>query len=100
MPTRSDLQGPPRYLADHPAVWALSLAGASGAAAAFVVRAARARRLRRCGWAALALLELGIAAGILSLRLRRPSRKSRYSTVTVFARFLGWSTLRPLMPAM
>lgn len=66
-----DPQGPPRYLAEHPAVWALSLAGAGGAAAAMAVRAARARGLRRCGWAALTLLELGIALGILRLRPRR-----------------------------
>ncbi len=70
--TRRDLKGPPRYLAEHPAVWALSLAGAAGAAAALAARSARARGPRRCGWAALALLELAIALGILRLRLGRP----------------------------
>ena len=67
-----DLQGPPRYLAEHTAVWALSLAGAAGAAGAMAVRAARARGLARLGWAVLAALELGITLGLLSLRLRRP----------------------------
>ncbi len=69
--TRDDLSGPPRYLAEHPAVWALSLAGAAGAAAAMAVRASGARGPRRCGWATLALLELGIVLGILRLRRRR-----------------------------
>ena len=71
--TPTDLKGPPRYLAGHPVVWALSLAGAAGAAAAMAVRTTRTYGLRRCGWAALALLELGIALGILRLRLRRTS---------------------------
>jgi hypothetical protein len=70
---RSPLRGPPRYLAEHPIAWALSLAGATGAAAAMTARAARAHGSRRCGWTALALLELGIALGIL--RLRWPRRR-------------------------
>jgi hypothetical protein len=68
-----DLQGPPRYLAEHPVAWVLSLAGAIAAAAAITRRAVRAHGPRRCGWAALALLELGIALGIL--RLRWPRRR-------------------------
>lgn len=69
----TDLRGPPQYLAEHPAVWALSLAGAAGAAVAMAVRANRARGLRRSAWAALALLELGIAIGVLRLRWHRTS---------------------------
>jgi hypothetical protein len=68
-----ELEGPPRYLAEHPALWALSLAGAGGATFALAVRAVRARGGRRLGWALLALLELGITLGILGLRLRRPA---------------------------
>jgi hypothetical protein len=65
------LQGPARYLAEHRVVRALSALGAAGAAVAMGVRAARAHGLRRLGWASLALLELGIALSVLSLRRRR-----------------------------
>jgi hypothetical protein len=66
------VEGPVRYLAEHPALHALSLLGAAGAAGAFALRAARATGTRRLGWAALAALELGVVAGILAVPRRRP----------------------------
>jgi hypothetical protein len=61
--------GPGRFFADHPVVYRLSLAGSCGASAYALLRVGspggdRRRRL----WAALAVLEAGITAGIIRAR--------------------------------
>jgi hypothetical protein len=66
--TSRALQGPVKFLADHPAARALSLAGAGSAVGIFVARAGRSRGTRRIAWTVLALLELFVFAGILGVR--------------------------------
>lgn len=63
-----ELAGPGKYLVGHPVAYAASLVGASWAAAIFATRAGHSRGAKRIGWAALAVLELAIFLGILSLR--------------------------------
>jgi hypothetical protein len=65
--------GPGRYLADHPAIYRLSLAGSTATAAYAAVRARRAPSAR-IPWTALALLEAAITAGIMNARRRREAR--------------------------
>lgn len=60
--------GPGRFFADHPVVYGLSLAGSTGTAAYAAVRALGATDARRVSWAALALLEAAITAGIMKAR--------------------------------
>jgi hypothetical protein len=62
--------GPGRYFAEHPAAYRLALAGSAGTAAYAAVRAIRATGTQRVAWTALALLEAGIAAGIVNVRSR------------------------------
>lgn len=66
-----ELQGPPRYLSEHPAALALALSGAGTAAGVFATRAARTSGAKRFGWALLTLLQFAIFIGILSLRRPR-----------------------------
>jgi hypothetical protein len=66
-----ELQGPPRFVAEHPGIRFMSALGAGLAALLFARRAVRSRRERRFGWSALAVLELVIVAGILSLHSDR-----------------------------
>ncbi len=65
---RAAKRGPGRFFAEHPAVYQLSLAGAIGTAGYAAARASGARGGRRIPWAALGLLEVGIATGIVSVR--------------------------------
>jgi hypothetical protein len=57
--------GPGDFFAVHRAAYVLSIAGALGASVAMVVRAVRAGGTDRLAWAALALLEVAIAGGIM-----------------------------------
>jgi hypothetical protein len=56
---------PGEVLASHPALCALSVAGAASAGATMAARAVRARGHARLAWGALAALEFGIVAGIV-----------------------------------
>lgn len=60
--------GPGSFFSEHPAAFALSLAGAGTAIGMFAWRAARARGARRLGWAALFALEVVIFVGIVVAR--------------------------------
>lgn len=62
------LEGPARFLAERPAAYALSLAGASVAVSIFATRAATSRGARRLGWIALFALEAAIFIGIVVVR--------------------------------
>ncbi len=61
-------QGPGDFFASHPALYTLSVVGAAVAGAAMAARAIRGRGLARLGWAALAVLEVGIVTGIVSAK--------------------------------
>ena len=60
--------GPGRFFANHAAVYRLSLAGSSGASAYALMRVGSPGGDRRPLWAALAVLEAGIAVGIVRAR--------------------------------
>jgi len=60
--------GPGRYFVEHPALYRASLAGSGGTALYAAWRAGRAVGARRVPWAALAVLEGAIAAGIRHAR--------------------------------
>lgn len=60
--------GPGRFFANHPAVYRLSLAGSSGASAYALMRVGSPGGDRRPLWAAMAVLEAGIAVGIIRAR--------------------------------
>jgi hypothetical protein len=62
------LQGPVKYLAEHPVAYSVSLAGAGSAAGVFASRAARSRGWSRLGWAFLFIVEAVVFFGILGLR--------------------------------
>lgn len=60
--------GPARFFAAHPGLYAASLALAAGSAALLEARSALAKGpLRKAGWGVLALVEWGIVAGLLLL---------------------------------
>jgi hypothetical protein len=63
----STLQGPAKYLAEHPFVWAASMSGAGTAAGIFAARSVKAEGSRRVMWATLFALEIVILAGIFTL---------------------------------
>jgi hypothetical protein len=60
--------GPGRFFADHPVVYRLSLTGSCGASAYALLRVRSPGGDRRPLWAALAVLEAGITAGIILAR--------------------------------
>jgi hypothetical protein len=60
--------GPGRFLANHPVVYRLSLTASCGASAFALLRVRSAGGDRRPLWAALAVLEAGITAGIIRAR--------------------------------
>ena len=62
------VDGPGRFFANHPAVYLLSLAGSGGACAYALMRAGSPRGDRRPLWVAMAVLEAGIAVGIVRAR--------------------------------
>jgi len=68
MATDRSIDGPGRYFADHPAIYGLSLAGSAGTAAYAAVHAVHDTGVRRVRWVALALLQMGIAGGIVITR--------------------------------
>ncbi len=61
------LQGPARYLAEHPFARAASMSGAGTAAGIFAARSVKSRGSRRLLWAMLFVLEIVILAGIFTL---------------------------------
>jgi hypothetical protein len=63
-----DLNGPGKFFADHPAVYALSLSGAGTAVGVFAARAAQSRGTRRLGWIILFALEAAIFIGVVVVR--------------------------------
>jgi hypothetical protein len=67
------LEGPARVFAQHPWLWALSLAAAASAGRLFAVRACRSRGLRRAAWLLLAASQLVQVFGIWRLGPRRRS---------------------------
>jgi hypothetical protein len=65
---RRSMNGPGRYLARHPTVYRLSLAGAAGTALYATLGAVRTPGVRRLPWTALAILEAAITIGIINAR--------------------------------
>lgn len=63
-----ELQGPTKYIVEHPGVYALSLSLAGTAVGMFAARAAKSRGLKRLGWVLLLILESIIFVGIFRLR--------------------------------
>ena len=63
--THRAAHGPGRFFANHPAAYRLSLAGSGGASAYALMRVASPPGDRRPRWVALAVLEAGIAVGIM-----------------------------------
>ena len=59
------VEGPGRFFASHPAAYRLALAGSGGASAYALMRVGSPRGDRRPLWVALAVLEAGIAVGIM-----------------------------------
>lgn len=74
------VEGPARFFAEHPALYALSLAGAGSAVALFATRAAGSRGARRLGWIALFALEAAIFIGMVVVR--EDARRSLHATGT------------------
>lgn len=66
-------KGPAALYAEHPGLHALLLAGAAGAATIMAVRSLRAdKSSHKVAWAAAALVEVGIAAGLATLTWGHP----------------------------
>jgi hypothetical protein len=63
--TGATRDGPGRFFASHPALYRVSVAAAAGTAGYAGVRSVRAAGARRLPWIALAVLEAGIAAGMV-----------------------------------
>jgi hypothetical protein len=63
-------KGPAEFFLEHPAIYAVSLAGAGVAVGIFAARARGAHGLRRFGWALLFALEAAIFTGIVVTRER------------------------------
>lgn len=63
--THRAVDGPGRFFASHPAAYRLSLAGSGGASAFALIDVGSPRGDRRRLWLALAVLEAGIAVGIM-----------------------------------
>jgi hypothetical protein len=61
---------PGRYFVDHPAVYGLSLTGAGGIAGYAAFRACRHAEVRAFRWIGLAVLQVAITVGIVSVGRR------------------------------
>jgi hypothetical protein len=68
MPPHPRSDGPARFFARHPRLFAAAVALAAGSAVLLEARSAVAKGpARKAGWSLLALLEWGVVAGLLTL---------------------------------
>lgn len=68
MPIPATPDGPARFFARHPLLFAAAVALAAGSAILLEARSALAKGpVRKTGWSLLALLEWGVVAGLLTL---------------------------------